>query len=280
MFLLRILDPAANLSALTGAVGLVVRHRGLVAAMTSRELTDRYAGQVLGAAWAIISPLLTMLIYVGIFTFIFRGRLGEIENTAAFTAYALAGLAPWVSFSEGVSRAVGAITGNGNLVKQIVFPVEVLPLKIVLATFPTLAIGIVLAAGAAYMSGLLDVLRFLLLIAPAILSYFFFLAGISYFLAAAGVFFRDLKDIIAFILGVGLFLNPILYPPGAAPPWLAATFPYNPMANMVYWFHHAVVGPVDPPNYALFVLPIVSIVVFVLGWRTFQLLKPSFGNAL
>ncbi|RYG38955.1 MAG: hypothetical protein EON93_00955 [Burkholderiales bacterium] len=268
MFLLRILSPVANLSALTGAAGLVVRHRGLVAALTSRELTDRYAGQMLGAAWAIISPLLTMLIYVLVFTFIFRGRLGEIENTTAFTAYALAGLAPWVSFTEGASRAVGAITGNSNLVKQIVFPVEVLPLKIVLA------------AGAAGMSGLLDVPRFLLLIVPAVLGYFFFLAGVSYFLASVGVFFRDMKDIVAFILGVGLFLNPILYPPGAAPPWLEATFAYNPIANIVFCFHHAIVGPVDPPNYSLIFLPIVSIIFFALGWRTFQLLKPSFGNAL
>jgi len=280
MFLLRILSPAANLSALTGAAGLVLRHRALVAALTSRELTDRYAGQMLGAAWAIISPLLTMLIYVLVFTFIFRGRLGDIENTTAFTAYALAGLAPWVSFTEGASRAVGAITSNSNLVKQIVFPVEVLPLKIVLATFPTLAIGVTLAAVAAGMSGLLDVIRFLLLIVPAVLGYFFFLAGISYFLASVGVFFRDMKDIVAFILGVGLFLNPILYPPGAAPPWLDATFAYNPIANMVFCFHHAIVGPVDPPNYSLIVLPIVSLIVFAFGWRTFQLLKPSFGNAL
>jgi lipopolysaccharide transport system permease protein len=202
MFLLRVLSPAANVSALSGAAGLFLRHRSLVAALTRRELTDRYAGQMLGAAWAIISPLLTMLIYVLVFTFIFRGRLGEIEDNTAFTAYALAGLAPWVSFTEGVSRAVGAITGNGNLVKQIVFPVEVLPLKIVLATFPTLAIGVGLAMCAASISGLMDVPRFLLLIVPAIIGYFFFLAGISYFLASVGVFFRDMKDIVAFVLGV------------------------------------------------------------------------------
>jgi lipopolysaccharide transport system permease protein len=280
MFLLRILSPRANFQAFGNAAGLVIKHRGLVAAMTSRELTDRYAGQVLGAAWAVISPLLTMLIYVWVFTFVFRGRLGAVEDATAFTAYALAGLAPWVAFGDGVSRAVGVVTNNSNLVKQIVFPVEVLPLKIVLASFPTLAIGLVLAVGASYISGLFDLQRFLLLLPPALVCYFFFLAGVSYMLAAFGVFLRDLKDIVTFILGVGMFLNPIIYPPGGAPPWLAASFKYNPVSNIMYTFHEAVVGPVDPPNHAWIYLPVVSLIVFVLGWRAFRGLKPTFGNAL
>jgi lipopolysaccharide transport system permease protein len=280
MSILRILSPAANLQALTNAAGFVSKHRSLVAAMTSRELTDRYAGQVLGAAWAVISPLLTMLIYVWVFTYIFKGRLGAIDDTTAFTAYALAGLAPWVAFCEVLSRAVGVVVNNSNLVKQIVFPVEVLPLKIVLASFPTLAIGLVLAVGASYMSGLLDIERLLLLLPLAVICYFFFLAGICFLLAALGVFLRDLKDIITFVLGVGMFLNPIIYPPGGAPPWLAESFKYNPVASMIQTFHHAVVGPVDPANYSWVVMPLASLVVFVLGWRTFRVLKPTFGNAL
>lgn len=280
MFIFRLLNPVANVVALGGAVGLVVKHRGLVAAMTARELTDRYAGQVLGAAWAILAPLLTMLIYVWVFTFVFKSRLGNIEDTTAFTAYALAGLATWVSLSDGISRAVGVITNNGNLVKQIVFPVEVLPLKVVLASFPTLAIGLILAIGASWSSGLLDVQRLLLLLPVAILTYFFLLAGLAYALAAFGVFLRDLKDIVTFLLGVGMFLNPIIYPPGGAPPWLSASFNFSPIASLIYAFHDAIVGPVDPPNYAWVVAPLSSIVIFVLGWRVFRLLKPTFGNAL
>lgn len=258
----------------------MARHRGLVAAMTSRELTDRYAGQVLGAAWAIISPMLTMLIYVWVFTYVFQGRLGAIDDTNAFTAYALAGLSPWIALGEALSRSVGVVTNNSNLVKQIVFPVEVLPLKIVLASFPTLMIGLVLSIGAAQMSGLLDVRRLLILLPYALVCYLFFVGGLCFALAAFGVFLRDLKDIIAFILGVGLFLNPIIYPPGGAPPWLAVSFDYNPVANMVMLFHHAIVGSVDPPNHSMIIMPIVSVILFALGWRAFRVLKPTFGNAL
>ncbi|HVY88227.1 MAG TPA: ABC transporter permease [Hyphomonadaceae bacterium] len=280
MVFLRILNPAAGLLALGDAARFVGRHHALVAAMTSRELKDRYAGQVLGAAWAVISPMLTMLIYVWVFTFIFKSRLGAIDNTAAFTAYALAGLAPWVAMSEAISRSVGAVTYNSNLVKQIVFPVEVLPLKVALASFPTLAIGLVLAIGAASMSGLLDVGALLLWLPVALTSYLFFVAGLCFALSAFGVFLRDLKDIIAFILGVGLFLNPIVYPPGGAPPWLAESFNYNPVSLMIFCFHDAVVGRVDPPNYALIAMPIIAIIVLSLGWRAFRTLKHAFGNAL
>jgi lipopolysaccharide transport system permease protein len=95
-----------------------------------------------------------------------------------------------------------------------------------------------------------------------------------------GVFLRDLKDIINFILGIGLFLNPIIYPPGGAPDWLQASFPYNPIANMFYCFHYAIVGGVDPPNHAWIIFPIFAVVVFMLGWRAFRFLKPAFGNVL
>lgn len=281
MFVFRILNPFANAMALLNAGGLIFRHRGLVGAMTARELSDRYTNQVLGSAWAIISPLLTMLIYVWVFTFIFQGRLGNsIDDPTAFTAYALAGLAPWLAFADGVSRSIGAITNNANLVKQIVFPTEVLPLKIALATFPSLAIGLLFASAASVVAGLMDWERLLLLLPAAIACYMVMMAGLAYILATVSVFFRDIKDIVAFILGVGLFLNPIIYPPGGGPTALRETFNYNPIANMLFTFHHAVVGAVDQPNYAWYVFPIVSVVIFALGWRTFQTLKPTFGNAL
>lgn len=267
--------------ALVSAGGLIFRHRGLVGAMTARELSDRYTNQVLGSAWAIISPLLTMLIYVWVFTFIFRGRLGSsIDDPIAFTAYALAGLAPWLAFADGISRSTGAIINNANLVKQIVFPTEVLPLKIALATFPSLAIGLTFASAASVVAGLMDWQRLLLLLPSAIVCFMVMMTGVAYILATVSVFFRDIKDIIAFILGVGLFLNPIIYPPGGGPAALRETFTYNPVSNMLFTFHHAVVGPVDQPNYAWYVFPIFSLVIFALGWRTFQMLKPTFGNAL
>lgn len=280
MFLLRVISPSRNIAALGTAFELVRERRGLVMAMTARELTDRYAGQLLGAAWAIVAPLLTMLIYVWVFTFVFRGRLGETDDPTAFTAYALAGLAPWVAFGEAVSRSVSVVSGNANLVKQIVFPLEVLPLKVVLASLPTLMIGLVLAVGASAAAGLLDPLRLLLALPAAVACYLVFVSGLALMLSSFSVFARDLKEVVTVILGIGLFLHPILYPPGAAPSWLRASFDWNPIAAMIRCFHYAIVGPVDGPTNAWIMLPLVAALALALGWRVFRALKPAFGNVL
>ena len=280
MSVLALVNPIANFGALWGVGYTMFKHRGLVAAMTGRELTDRYAGQVLGVAWAFLAPILTMTVYVVTFTFIFQSRLGEIENPAAFTAYALAGLAPWLTMSDMLGRSVMVVVGNANLVKQIVFPVEVLPMKVVFATFPTLLIGLTAAVIASLVGGLLDWQRLGVYLPAAIASYFLFLAGLAYLVSSFGVFLRDLKDIITFLLGIGLFLNPIIFPPGGAPDWLQASFNYNPLANMFFCFHYAIVGGVDPPNQAWIVFPVFSVVLFMLGWRAFRFLKPAFGNVL
>lgn len=276
----KILNPRANVAAVSQASRLIGRHRGLLWAMTMRDISDRYTGQMLGGAWAILSPLLTMAVYVFVFTFIFRGRLGEDATGTAFTAFALSGLAPWMAMQEGVSRSVSAVTGNANLIKQIVFPSEVLPLKIALATLPTLLIGLAVAIVTALIAGLATPFGLLVKLPVCIASYIVFVAGLSFLLSAIGVYFRDLKDVIAFLLAVGLFLHPILFPPGAAPPWLNDAFVYSPISHFIWSFHEAIVGPVDPHPSSWIIMPLWSIAVFVLGWRTFRWLKPTFGNAL
>ena len=280
MSVLTLVNPIANIGALWGAVYTMFKHRGLVSAMTGRELTDRYAGQVLGGAWAFIAPALTMTVYIVVFTFIFKGRLGEVDDPAAFTAYALSGLAPWLTLSDVLGRSVGVVVSNGNLVKQIVFPVEVLPMKIVFAALPTLFIGLTAAIIAGVISGVMDWQRLGIYLPAAIASYFLFVAGMAYLVSSFGVFLRDLKDIITFLLGIGLFLNPIIYPPGGAPEWLQASFEYNPLANMFFCFHYAVVGDVGQPSHIWIVFPIFAVVIFMLGWRAFRFLKPAFGNVL
>jgi lipopolysaccharide transport system permease protein len=280
MSVLALVNPIANVGALWGVGYTMFKHRGLVSAMTGRELTDRYAGQVLGGAWAFIAPMLTMTVYIVVFTFIFQGRLGEIENPAAFTAYALCGLAPWLTMSDVLSRSVVAVVSNGSLVKQIVFPVEVLPIKVVFGCLPTLGIGITAAVVAAAISGVMDWERLAIYLPAVLISFLFFIGGLAYLVSSFGVFLRDLKDIINFILGIGLFLNPVVYPPGGAPDWLQVSFIYNPIANMFFCFHYAIVGGVDPPSQAWIVFPIFAVVVFMLGWRAFRFLKPAFGNVL
>lgn len=273
-------SPQANYQAISGAVRLFSQRRSLVLAMTVRDLKDRYAGQALGAAWAVLTPLLTMGVYLFVFTFIFRGRYGEDATGAGFIAYALSGLAPWLALQEGLSRSVSAVSGNSNLIKQIVFPSEILPLKTALATLPTLFIGLACAVGATFFAHRASVVGLLVLLPFCIATYVVFLAGLSFFLSAVGVYFRDLKDVVAFFLSIGLFLHPILYAPGAGPAWLEKAFAFSPISHLIWCFHGAIVGHDALRPNSLFIFPALSLVIFLLGWRIFRWLKPTFGNAL
>jgi lipopolysaccharide transport system permease protein len=185
-----------------------------------------------------------------------------------------------MGLQEGLSRSTAAITGNGNLVKQIVFPSEILPLKVALGTLPTLMIGLFATICISAIAGRLDPLGLLVLLPVALTCYILLLAGLSYLLAAVGVFVRDVKDLIAFLLTIGLFLHPVLYTPASTPAWLAPIFVVSPFSHMIWCFRDALIGR-DPSHvWSWVVFPIVSILAFVLGWRTFRMLKPTFGNAL
>ena len=113
---------------------LLTRHRQLTFAMAQREIADRYAGQFLGVLWAIIHPVIVMGVYVFIFAYVFKMKIGGTHNMPLdYTTYLLSGLIPWMCFQESMSKASVVIVNNANLVKQVVFPLEVLPVKVVIA---------------------------------------------------------------------------------------------------------------------------------------------------
>jgi lipopolysaccharide transport system permease protein len=117
---------------------LLTKHRQLTLAMTKREIGERYAGQVLGVIWAIGHPIILIGVYLFIFAFVFKARVGgTVDLPFNYTVYILSGLIPWMSFQESMSKGSTVIIGNANLVKQVVFPIEVLPVKGVLASLLT-----------------------------------------------------------------------------------------------------------------------------------------------
>jgi len=280
MILTRVLDIQANLASWQEATSLVSQRRALLAVMTWRDLTDRYAGQALGAAWAAISPLLLMATYLLAFGVIFRGRIGPVDNGEEYVAYMLAGLVPWMAMQDCLGRATGAITGSANLVKQVVFPSELLPLRVALSSMPTLLIGLIVTIPIAIASGASHAVGLLVLLPIALVSFLLLLAGLAFWLAAIGVFARDIKDLISFLLGIGLFLHPVLYPPASVPDWLAPWFVLSPFSHMIWCFRDALTVSTPEHVWSWLVFPLVSVAAFTTGWRGYRMLKPTFGNVL
>lgn len=275
-----ILSPSSHLPAVRELKQLLTQHRQLTWAMTKREISDRYAGQVLGLFWAIGHPLAQMAVYIFLFALVFKARMGGTrELPLDYVAYLLAGLLPWIAFQETIGKSSLVVVSNANLVKQVVFPVEVLPVKGALAAMftqtitSTVLIGYVLYqhGGLFWTYALIPVLWSFQLLA---------MVGVAYLLSAIGVFFRDIKDLVQVSMLLSTYLMPIVYLPEWVPEVLRPLLYLNPFSYMIWCYQDVLYyGRFEHP-YAFVVFCGGALVVFYGGFRLFRKLKPHFGNAL
>ena len=203
--------------AFTYPVLTIWRNRGLIRVMVRRDILGRYRGSFGGAFWTLINPLLLMLTYFFVFGVVLRSRFGQDQSRSGFALYFLAGMLPWLAFSEAAGRAPGVMLEHRNFVKKLVFAVETLPVNLVAAGLVSELFAVVLFCGflLAVRGGVPPSVVWLpALLIPQVL----FTAGVSWFLAALGVFVRDLGQVMGFVLTIWFFVTPICYPETSLPP--------------------------------------------------------------
>lgn len=275
-----LLSTRQHYSAFRDLLALLTRHRQLTWEMTRREIRDRYAGQVLGAFWVVGHPLLLMGIYVFVFAYVFRLKIGGTrELPLDYTTYLLCGLIPWMAFQESMAKAATVIVGSSNLVKQVVFPIEVLPVKGVLASFATQLV----ATGAlvVYVTVSQRTLPWTYALLPLL---FFFqglaMVGVAYLLSSIGVYFRDLKDFVQVFCVAGMYVMPIFYLPRMVPGTFRGLLYLNPFSYLAWCYQDACYfGRFEHPwAWPVFVLG--ATVAFYAGYRVFRKLKVCFGSVL
>lgn len=274
------LNSKAHLGAIKEIIILLTKHRQLTFEMVKRELKDRYVGKVFGFFWAIGHPIVIMSIYVFIFAFVFKAKVGGTrEMPLDFTIYLLAGLIPWLTTMDAMSKGTTVITSNASLVRQVVFPLEILPVKTVLASFSTqiimfvfLSIYIFIRYGGFHLIFLMIIVLFFFQL--------LFLIGINYVLSAVGAYFRDLRDFIQVFCVVGIYIMPIFYLPESVPGLFKPILYINPFSYMIWCYQDVIYfGRFEHP-YAWGIFIIESTVVFYLGYRVFRKFKTTFGNVL
>jgi lipopolysaccharide transport system permease protein len=269
-----------HFQAFTEVVSLLTRHRDLTFEMAKRELSDRYAGQAFGLLWAIGHPMFMIGLYVFIFAFVFKQKVGgTIEMPLDYTAYLLSGLVAWLSFQESMVKSCSAITGNAALVKQVVFPLEILPVKGVLASlFPQLVSLVLLITYVLLTNGSLHATYFLLpvLIALQLMA----MIGVAFILSTIGAYFRDIKDFVQLFAIAGMYLMPIFYLPTWVPELFKPILYLNPFSYLVWCYQDVLYfGRFEHPWAWAFIIT-ASISTFTVGYRIFRKLKPGLGNML
>ena len=265
---------------LTAPFGQLLRHRVLTYELAKREILDRYAGQMLGAIWAVGHPLIMVLVFVFIFTQVFAIRIGGTrEMPLDYTTYLLCSMIPWLTFQEVLTKSAITMHANASLVKQVVFPIEVLPIKTVLASLVTQLVGtLCLVCHTLISHGFLPVTYCLLPILWG--AQFLAMCGTGLILAAFGAYFRDLKDFLQVFSTVGIYLMPTVYLPSMLPATFRPLLKFNPFSHMAWCYQDACYfGRFDHPfSWVIFLSG--SIVVFAFGVWAFRKLKVCFGSVL
>jgi lipopolysaccharide transport system permease protein len=265
--------------AFTYPVLTIWRNRGLIRVMVRRDILGRYRGSFGGAFWTLINPLLLMLTYFFVFGVVLRSRFAGDQSRSGFALYFLAGMLPWLAFSEAAGRSPGVMLEHRNFVKKLVFAVETLPVNLVAAGLVSELFAVVLFCGflLAVRGGVPPTVLWLpALLIPQVL----FTAGVSWFLAALGVFVRDLGQVMGFVLTIWFFVTPICYPETSLPPQATVLLSKNPIYVLVRGYRAIFLEHQPPAFGALWKLWLLSIVVFVLGHAWFYKLRKSFADMI
>lgn len=257
------------------------RHRELFWRLTEREVLGRYRGSLLGIGWSFVTPLGMLAIYTFIFSQVFKARWGELSNSGSlgFAVNLFAGLIVFNLFSECVSRAPSLIVANPNYVKKVIFPLEVLG---------CVAVG---TAGFHAITNLAILILFELLAFKGLPVSFIWLPlvwlplflgclGCTWLLSAAGVFLRDISQIIGVGLNMLMFLSPIFFPISALPKKWQPLLNINPLAQVIEQTRRVTIEGIRPSPLYLIIGVTSTFLACEFAFRIFQKTKRAFADVI
>ena len=248
--------------------------------MARREVIGRYRGSVIGLLWSFVYPLLILMVYTFVFGVIFKARFeASAQSQTDFAVVLFSGLIIHSLFAECINRSPNLISGNTNYVKRVVFPLEIFPwIAIGSALFHALASLVVLVA---VHLALGNTLPWTVVFVPVVLLPFLVLSvGVSWFLAALGVFLRDVTNVVGVISTALLFLSPIFYPVSALPAWMQDWIVLNPLTVIINQLRDVLLWGRMPDWTALAVYTLVALAVAWAGLAWFQRTRREFADVL
>jgi lipopolysaccharide transport system permease protein len=250
-------------------------YRELLFFFVWRDIKVRYKQTVLGALWAIIQPFFTMVVFS-----LFFGRLAKIPSDGLpYPIFSYAALVPWTFFANALTQASNSLVVSANMIKKIYFPRLTLPIATVLAGIIDFVLAFTVLLVMMLFYGLVPTVNIiwvpLFLLLALITS-----LGMSLWLSAMNVQFRDVQYTIPFLTQAWLFVTPIAYPSSLLPePW-RTLYGINPMAGVVEGFRWALLGTDTAPGLMMIVSAVVALILFVSGAFYFQRMEQSFADVL
>lgn len=257
------------------------KNRSLIWQLLKRDVQARYQGSALGILWSLVTPIIMLTIYTFVFQTVFKSRWSDSsgETTLSFAIILFLGLSIHSVLVETLTKSPVLVVGNQNFVKKIVFPLEILSWVNLLSALFTFSISFCLLLGLIFVE--LKTIPITAILLPFILlPYFLLLLGISWFLAAIGVYLRDIQQITGTLGTLLLFLSPVFYSTSTLPQHFQLLLLINPLSYVVE-SSRAVLIYGQLPNFAgLFGYYVAAALIAYLGFVFFRKVRPGFADVL
>jgi len=252
-------------------------YRELVYFMIWRDVRVRYKQTLLGAAWAVIQPVLTMLV----FTFIF-GRVAKLptDSNVPYPIFSYVALLPWGLFVTALNQASRSLTSNTHMVTKIYFPRLVLPLASVLGGLVDFAIAFVILIGMMIYYGVAPSIHAIWALPLFLLLAIITALGVALWLSAINVQYRDVNYALPFLTQFWLFLTPVAYSAKLISEQWQLVYSLNPMAGVVNGFRWALLGTDTGPGPEMAISVVISLLVLISGLFYFRNMEKTFADTI
>lgn len=250
-------------------------YRELLYFLTWRDIKVRYKQTVLGAAWAIIQPFFTMVVFS-----LFFGKLAKVPSDGLpYPIFAYAALVPWTFFANGLTQSSNSLVGNANLIKKVYFPRLVVPVSTVISGLVDFVLAFLVLIGMMLVYGIFPTFNIVWLPCLLLLTFVTSL-GVGFWFSALNVLFRDVSYLVPFLVQFWLFATPIAYPSSLlAEPW-RTLYGINPMVGVVEGFRWALLGTDTAPGLIIIVSSLVALALLVGGAFYFRRMEKTFADVV
>lgn len=252
------------------------RYRELLFFFIWRDIKVRYKQTLLGASWAILQPVFTMVVFS-----IFFGRLAKIPSDGIpYPIFSYAGLLPWTFFAAGLANGANSLVRDANLVKRVYFPRLITPLSAVVGGVPDFLLAFLVLIAMMVYYGLFPTLASVIWLPIASLLALVTALGVGLWLAALNALYRDIRYIVPFLTQFWMYATPVVYPSSLLEePW-RTLYGLNPLVSVVEGFRWALLGQSEP-RLSMFALSLVtSLILLVSGTYFFRRMEPQFADTL
>ncbi len=250
-------------------------YRELLYFLTWRDVKVRYKQTALGASWAILQPLLTMVVFT-----LFFGRLAKIPSDGVpYEVFSMAALVPWTFFAYALTQSSNSLVQSANLVKKVYFPRLAVPIASVLSGVVDFVLAFLVLLGMMLYFGIMPTWNVLLLPFLLLLALITSL-GVGLWMAALNVQYRDVRYVLPFLTQFWLFATPIAYPSSLLPVQWRALYSINPMVGVVEGFRWALLGTDTQPGPMLLVSTIAASMLLLGGAYYFRRMEKTFADVV